>query len=162
MFKHILLPVDGSEFSLRAVDTGIALAAALGADVRALHVLPPFPAVTYFARRTDHASGNDYIYFDVDDQFAAASARRFKVVVYYHDVGTANWRLEYSTASAATVATPSVANTNDNAWKTAIFTLTDAALRNAQPAATGGMDFRLYNGGTGDVTVGAVRIIRGD
>jgi nucleotide-binding universal stress UspA family protein len=49
MFKHILLPVDGSELSLRAVDTGIALAAALGARVHALHVLPPLPAVTYFA-----------------------------------------------------------------------------------------------------------------
>lgn len=49
MFKHLLLPVDGSALSLRAVDSGIALAAALGARVHALHVLPPFAAATYFA-----------------------------------------------------------------------------------------------------------------
>jgi nucleotide-binding universal stress UspA family protein len=47
MFKHILLPVDGSELSLRAVDTGLALAARLGARVHAFHVVPPFPALTY-------------------------------------------------------------------------------------------------------------------
>lgn len=49
MFKHILLPVDGSGLSLRAADIGIALAARLGARIHALHVLPPFPAATYLA-----------------------------------------------------------------------------------------------------------------
>ncbi|MFA6229319.1 MAG: universal stress protein [Rhodanobacter sp.] len=48
MFQHILLPTDGSELSLRAVDTGLALAAKLGASVYAFHVVPPFPALTYF------------------------------------------------------------------------------------------------------------------
>lgn len=47
MFKHILLPTDGSELALRAVDTGIALAARLGADVYAFHVVTPFPALSY-------------------------------------------------------------------------------------------------------------------
>lgn len=47
MFKHILLPIDGSELSLRAVDIGLALAARLGARVYAFHVVPPFPALTY-------------------------------------------------------------------------------------------------------------------
>ncbi|MFC5437080.1 universal stress protein [Rhodanobacter umsongensis] len=69
MFKHILLPVDGSELSLRAVDTGIALAAALGARVHALHVLPPFPAVTYFAAI---AQANETMYVER----AVASAER--------------------------------------------------------------------------------------
>ncbi|CAM5232881.1 universal stress protein [Rhodanobacter lindaniclasticus] len=49
MYKHILLPTDGSELSLRAVDAGIALAARLGARVHAFHVIAPFPASTYFA-----------------------------------------------------------------------------------------------------------------
>jgi len=49
MFKHILLPTDGSELSLRAVDTGIELAARLGACVYAFHVIAPFPASVYFA-----------------------------------------------------------------------------------------------------------------
>jgi nucleotide-binding universal stress UspA family protein len=49
MFKHILLPTDGSELSLRAVDMGLALAGRLGASVYAFHVVAPFPAVTYLA-----------------------------------------------------------------------------------------------------------------
>ncbi len=49
MFKHILLPTDGSELSLRAVDTGLALAARLGASVHAFHVVMPFPATVYVA-----------------------------------------------------------------------------------------------------------------
>lgn len=47
MFKHILLPTDGSELALRAVDTGLALAASLGADVYAFHVVAPFPPLSY-------------------------------------------------------------------------------------------------------------------
>lgn len=49
MFKRILLPTDGSEISLRAVDTGIGLAAKLGASVYAFHVIAPFPSSVYFA-----------------------------------------------------------------------------------------------------------------
>lgn len=47
MFKRLLLPTDGSDLSMRAVDTGIALAASLGATVHAFHVVAPFPAFTY-------------------------------------------------------------------------------------------------------------------
>jgi nucleotide-binding universal stress UspA family protein len=46
MYKHILLPTDGSPLSQRAADAGIALAAALGARVTALFVAPaPTPLV---------------------------------------------------------------------------------------------------------------------
>jgi nucleotide-binding universal stress UspA family protein len=47
MYKHILLPVDGSELSLRAADAGIALARQLGARVHALHVVVPLPAMPF-------------------------------------------------------------------------------------------------------------------
>ena len=47
MFKHILLPTDGAELSLRAVDTGLALAASLGADVYAFHIVDPYPELSY-------------------------------------------------------------------------------------------------------------------
>jgi nucleotide-binding universal stress UspA family protein len=40
MYKHILLPTDGSVLAERAAAAGIALAAAVGARVTALHVLP--------------------------------------------------------------------------------------------------------------------------
>ena len=47
MYKHVLLPVDGSDLSLRAADAGMALARQLGARVHALHVVVPMPAVPF-------------------------------------------------------------------------------------------------------------------
>ena len=70
MFKHILLPTDGSELSLRAVDTGIALAARLGASVYAFHVIAPFPASAYFA---EFVVANEPAY----TQEAIANAERY-------------------------------------------------------------------------------------
>lgn len=42
MFKHILLPTDGSKLSDRAVQRGLDLAKALGARVTSVHVIPEF------------------------------------------------------------------------------------------------------------------------
>ena len=50
MFKHILLPTDGSPLSEKAVLKGIEFARALGARVTGLYVGPRFHVLTY---RTD-------------------------------------------------------------------------------------------------------------
>ena len=42
MFKHILLPTDGSKLSNRAILTGIRFAGKIKARVTALHVVPEF------------------------------------------------------------------------------------------------------------------------
>jgi nucleotide-binding universal stress UspA family protein len=42
MFKHLLLPTDGSKLSDRAVQRGLELANALGARVTTVHVIPEF------------------------------------------------------------------------------------------------------------------------
>lgn len=42
MFKHILLPTDGSKLSTRAVKTGIDFAKKTRARVTAIHVVPEF------------------------------------------------------------------------------------------------------------------------
>ena len=42
MFKHLLLPTDGSKLSDRAVQRGVELAEAIGARVTAVHVIPEF------------------------------------------------------------------------------------------------------------------------
>lgn len=44
MFKHLLLPTDGSETSLRAVRKGVELAQALGAEVTVMTVIEHFPS----------------------------------------------------------------------------------------------------------------------
>lgn len=43
MYKHILVPTDGSELSRSAVDEALALAKALGARVTGVHVIPSRP-----------------------------------------------------------------------------------------------------------------------
>ena len=43
MFKHILVPVDGSATALQAVDTAIGLAKAHGSRVTAVFVVDPYP-----------------------------------------------------------------------------------------------------------------------
>lgn len=47
MYKHLLLPIDGSELSLRAAKAGIELAKLCQARVFALHVIAPFQNVAY-------------------------------------------------------------------------------------------------------------------
>jgi nucleotide-binding universal stress UspA family protein len=58
MYKHILIPTDGSPVSESAAAAGIGLARALGARVTALHVLaaPAPPALEEWAHR-DRAFG---------------------------------------------------------------------------------------------------------
>ncbi len=43
MFKHILVPIDGSATAQLAVDKAIALARAFGSQVTAIYVIDPYP-----------------------------------------------------------------------------------------------------------------------
>lgn len=43
MFKHILIPVDGSETAMKAVAKAAALAKIFGSSVTALYVIDPYP-----------------------------------------------------------------------------------------------------------------------
>jgi len=47
MYKHILIPTDGSKLSNRAAAAGVKLAAELGARVTGLFVAPPATPVVY-------------------------------------------------------------------------------------------------------------------
>lgn len=47
MFKHLLLPTDGSPLSEAAVRRGLQLAKEQGASVTAIHVLPQFHVFSY-------------------------------------------------------------------------------------------------------------------
>ena len=46
MYRHILIPTDGSELSQRGVAHGLALAKSVGAKVTAIYVVEPLLAVT--------------------------------------------------------------------------------------------------------------------
>ena len=56
MFKHSLVPVDGSETSLSAVDKAIGLAKAFDSEVTAIYVIDPYPFTGVGA---DFAYGQD-------------------------------------------------------------------------------------------------------
>lgn len=57
MFKHILLPTDGSKRSENAVRCGVRLAKALNAKITALHAIPKFQAFTYSAEMLESSNG---------------------------------------------------------------------------------------------------------
>jgi nucleotide-binding universal stress UspA family protein len=66
MFKHILIPTDGSSVSAKAVKAGIALAKEAGAKVTGYYAVEPVPARLY---------GEGYV---VDRQSVAEFERRMR------------------------------------------------------------------------------------
>jgi nucleotide-binding universal stress UspA family protein len=67
VFKHILIPTDGSPLSEGAVLKGVELARSLGARVTGLHVTPPFQVLTYRPDLLEETREE----FDRDSQAAA-------------------------------------------------------------------------------------------
>jgi len=47
MFKHILIPTDGSDVAAKAIDAGVRLAAEMGAKVTGFHAEQPRPTHLY-------------------------------------------------------------------------------------------------------------------
>jgi hypothetical protein len=110
------------------------------------------------AIRTDRTTGNNYICFGVDDRFLNGGKTPVQVKLTYLDNFAGKWGIEYDAAdgNAHKKAKP-VENRNDGTWKTVTFEIPDAAFQNRQK---GGMDFRIHNGGSNDLTVRFVRVIR--
>ena len=70
LFQRVLLPIDGSELSLRAFNMGLDLAKTFGARVLILHVVPPFNAIAYM---TEFLAAAELRY----SQHAVQSASRY-------------------------------------------------------------------------------------
>jgi nucleotide-binding universal stress UspA family protein len=56
MFKHILMPTDGSEHSERAIERGIELAKLCGAKVTGIHVVPDYHLMIAYEGAFDPAT----------------------------------------------------------------------------------------------------------
>ncbi|GAA4623611.1 GH92 family glycosyl hydrolase [Actinoallomurus vinaceus] len=98
--------------------------------------------------------GSPYEYFDVDNTIVPGGHYTATVTIDYYDHGTGNWSLQYDSTDGAYQQTAPVAKTGTDTWKTATFTVDDAAFGNRENA---GSDFRLANGGdTG--TIGRVHV----
>lgn len=107
------------------------------------------------ARRTDIASGNGSICFDLDDRFVVTGTVAIKVET--RDDDDAAWRIEYVSTHRERVLTPVFRNLGDGKVRTVTFTIPDAVFANGMDH---GMDFRIVCDGPGNVTVRWVRVIR--
>lgn len=47
MYRHILIPTDGSKLAMKGIRAGVRLAKSLGAKVTGVYVLPPFAPPIY-------------------------------------------------------------------------------------------------------------------
>lgn len=118
--------------------------------------LDPANGTAWEGRRTDHANGSDYLYFDVDAAFLDGAAGAVEVKITFRDTGSATWWLEYPTRAGVAVA-PSVVNTGTGGVRTATWTLHDARF---DGSLAGGTDFRLNAGGADDLEVTFARVVK--
>lgn len=75
MFKHILIPTDGSKLSTAALHAGMRLAKEQGAQVTALYVMPDYSAMIYGAEALmayNAAEFNQSAHKDADKVLQAA------------------------------------------------------------------------------------------
>lgn len=107
------------------------------------------------ARRTDIESGNDFIYFDLDDRFNVSGAVQIKVEIL--DDSQTSWHIEYTNTQHNLTSTDAYPNQGDGMIKTVSFTINEPSFLNG---LENNMDFRIVCDGPGDVTVRWVRLVR--
>ncbi|MGQ9567272.1 MAG: DNRLRE domain-containing protein [Anaerolineae bacterium] len=105
-----------------------------------------------YTRRTDQATGNPYLYFDVDDRYLYGGQNVVTVTVTYYDAGTDTWELQYDAVGNDYKSAGVVAKTNTGQWLKKVWVLTDAEFANAQAGGGThvGSDFRLFCRNDGD------------
>ncbi len=133
-----------------------------GRTVRTYYIKTPVQhnEESYEALRTDHQNGSDYIYFGVDDKFIRGGSNNIKIKVTYLDNNTSDWWLEYDAFDGDFYKISSVEkNENNGNWKTVTFNIDDATFLNRQK---NNHDFRIYNGGSEDISIRFVRVIKLD
>ncbi len=119
-------------------------------------VLTPENGQAIEGRRTDHANGQDWLYFFLDDRFADDPGQSWQLLVTYVDNSLAQWQVQYHDGQQAQL-TPALIQQNDGQLRTARFDLGSVPFANALP---GGADLRIYNGGAADVEIPFVRLLR--
>lgn len=110
-----------------------------------------------YTRRTDQASGNASMYFDVDDRFMFSGTNQVTITITYLDAGTDRWELRYDSTTGLDKVGRYVTKTNTGTWKRVVTRLNDARFSGRQP---GRSDFRIWSAGDGDETIHLVQIVR--
>lgn len=111
----------------------------------------------YEALRTDPATGNNFMYFWLDDVFHSGQTPRvLDIYVTFRDTAAAPFTLNYKSTSLPLDSTPQVTRTTGNGYRTAIFRISDGVF---DGSLTGGADFRLNDLGSA-LTVRMVRVVK--
>jgi hypothetical protein len=100
-----------------------------------------------FIRRTDQATDNPFMWFDIDDRYAYnGTGYTADIIVTYWDRGTDKFLLQYDSFSGPKYAIPQggsnpwVQKTGTNQFRQVVFRVTDARFGNGLPE---GIDFKL-------------------
>ncbi|HID45782.1 MAG TPA: hypothetical protein EYP34_08515 [Chromatiaceae bacterium] len=107
-------------------------------------------------RLTDHANGQDYVYFFVDDVFATTYRQEWQLKVTFVDEGTSSWWVEYPDGQKL-IFSETINRSDSGKVKTASIDLPGAYFNNQLENAA---DFRICNGGQNDLEVRFVRLIK--
>lgn len=115
---------------------------------------------SWITRRTDQASGNTSMYFDIDDRYLYGATHPVSLTVTYYDhifgSGPDTWRLEYDSDSGIKFAGPAIVKTGTDRWVQKTFYLPDANFQNG--LAGGRADFRISCEGDGDEVIHFVQL----
>ncbi len=106
-----------------------------------------------YTRRTNRASGNPSLYFDIDDAWLYQNSGGDVVIeVIYLDEGADTWSLYYDASGSPAQLAGTVRKANSGRWLTQTFTLSDAYFGNRQPGGGGriGSDFFLASNDADD------------
>jgi hypothetical protein len=111
----------------------------------------------HWARRTDHATGQNAIYFKVDPKWFQDSSGAVRLYLSYQDAGASTWRIEYASHLGTRQQSPPVTTGNTGELRTVTFELPSLSARGG---FAGGNDFRLVRLAGGDVAVQLVRLTK--
>lgn len=113
-----------------------------------------------FARRFDHESGKDIMFFDIEDAFFGEPLQgryEVEVRVVYFDEGRGKWALKYDAVSNPDKTALEVTKTGTSLWKAVRVTLTDAYFGNRGARQS---DLALVNLDTENDTFHLIEITR--
>lgn len=106
-------------------------------------------------RRTNQASGDHYMYFDVTGADILNSSA-VEVKVLYFDSGTDKFQLQYYNKSGVLILDEFVTKLNTNSWREFSWYLDDFQFANN----LNGSDFRISANGDGDEYIAAVTVVK--
>ncbi|HID33451.1 MAG TPA: DNRLRE domain-containing protein, partial [Anaerolineae bacterium] len=117
-----------------------------------------------YTRRTDIATGNPYMYFDIEDGYLLDTQERVRLNITYYDRGTDAFEVRYDAWSNPNKLAGVVHKTDTGTWKTVSWTLTDARFSNRQPGGGDhpGSDFHIDALNDGDEIIHLVQVERLD